>query len=458
MHADDHAMPIDRLLNPLRDFAAHKLAGAGLLLAATAIALLWANSPLEASYHALFEMPVEVSAGPLTIKKSLLHWINDGLMGFFFFVIGLEIKREVLAGHLRSPRLAAFPIAGALGGMVLPALLYLALNPTAETAHGWGVPMATDIAFALGVLAVLGERLPVGLKVFLTALAIVDDIGAIVVIAVFYTPLVALFSLAAGGLLFALALALNRAGLTSSVAYFVLGTLVWLAFLKSGVHATLAAVLMAFAIPARRRVDGASFEQRVRTLLERLRVVGLPARAQLLTPEQEHVVDAMAVVLDDATAPLQRLEHTLVPIVTFLVLPAFALANAGVSVGGTLFSALRSEIALGVIVGLFVGKQAGILAFAWVAVRLGIADLPAGVTWRQVHGVATLGGVGFTMSLFIAALAFPAPAAQDLAKVGILVASLLSAAIGLAALCRATGAPSAIEADDRARSSPDAEH
>ncbi len=451
MNTDARAMTIDRLLNPFRDFAAHKLAGAGLLLAATAIALVWANSPLAPSYHALVEMPVDVSAGPLEIKKSLLHWINDGLMGFFFFVVGLEIKREVLAGHLRSWRRAAFPIAGALGGMVVPALLYLALNPTAETVRGWGIPMATDIAFALGVLAVLGERVPVGLKVFLTALAIVDDIGAIIVIAVFYTESVASLSLVVGGALFALAITLNRAGMKSSVAYFVLGTLVWLAFLKSGVHATLAAVLMAFAIPARRRVDGASFEERAQVLLGRLRAGGFPPRAELLTHDQHEVIVAMAVLIEDATAPLQRLEHVLVPIVTFFVLPAFALTNAGVSLGSGFFSALLDEIALGVVVGLFVGKQAGILSFTWAAVRLGLADLPAGVTWRQVHSVATLGGIGFTMSLFIAALAFPAPADEELAKVGILVGSLVSAVVGLGLLRSATHASSRTEGRTIAR-------
>jgi NhaA family Na+:H+ antiporter len=444
MRADHHAVPIDRLLNPFRDFAAHKLAGAGLLLAATAVALAWANSPLAPSYRALFEMPVAVSGGPLALDKSLLHWINDALMGIFFFVVGLEIKREVLAGHLRSPRLAALPLAGALGGMVVPALLFLALNPAAETGRGWGVPMGTDIAFALGVLALLGDRVPVGLKVFLTAVAIVDDIGAIIVIAVFYTEAVALTTLLSGGLLFALALVLNWAGMKSSIAYFVLGTLVWLAFLESGVHATLAAVLMAFAIPARRRVDRASFEERVQALLGRLRVVGLPARRELLAPEQQDVIEAMAVLLDDAIAPLQRLEHVLVPVVTFLVLPVFALANAGVSVGEGFFAALRSDVALGVVAGFVAGKQAGILGFAWAAMRLGMADLPAGVTWRQVHGVAILGGIGFTMSLFIGALAFPAPPAQDLAKVGILVGSLVSGAVGLAALRGATGLPRAL--------------
>jgi NhaA family Na+:H+ antiporter len=452
MHADHHALTIDRLLNPFRDFAGHKLAGAALLLVAAAVALVWANSPLAPSYRAVFDMPVEISAGPLEIKKSLLHWINDGLMGFFFFVVGLEIKREVLAGHLRSARLAALPLAGALGGMIVPALAYLWLNP-AETARGWGVPMATDIAFALGVLAVLGERVPVGLKVFLTALAIVDDIGAIIVIALFYTESVAPLSLLAGGALFVLATILNRAGVTSSVTYFILGTLVWLAFLKSGVHATLAAVLMAFAIPARRRVDGGSFDERAQALLRRLRAVRLPTRAQLLTHEQHDVIAAMAVLLADTTAPLQRLEHALVPIVTFVVLPAFALANAGVSVGETFFVAFRSEITLGIVVGLFVGKQAGILGFAWAAVRLGLADLPNGATWPHIHGVAILGGIGFTMSLFIAALAFPAPADEDLAKVGILVGSLVSAVVGLGVLRWATGRPERTEAGDRARTS-----
>jgi NhaA family Na+:H+ antiporter len=385
-------------------------------------------------------MVVNVSGGPLELKKPLLHWINDGLMGFFFFVVGLEIKREVLAGHLRSWRLAALPIAGALGGMVVPALVYLGLNPTAEAARGWGVPMATDIAFALGVLAVLGERVPAGLKVFLTALAIVDDIGAIIVIAVFYTEGVALVSLVAGGALFLVAVLLNRAGMQSSVAYFILGTLVWLAFLKSGVHATLAAVLMAFAIPARRRLDGAAFEAQVGVLLRRLRGVGVPTHPDLLTPEQQDVIEAVALLAEDATAPLQRLEHALVPIVTFVVLPAFALANAGVSVESGILATLLDRVALGVILGLFVGKQAGILGFAWIAVRLRLADLPPGVRWGQVHGVAILGGIGFTMSLFIAALAFPTPAAEDLAKVGILVGSLASAVVGLAVLARTTDA------------------
>ena len=355
-------------------------------------------------------------------------------MAIFFLLIGLELERELYCGELSSIRNALLPIFAAFGGIAAPALIHYSLNAGTPTQAGIGIPMATDIAFALGALAVLGERVSVGLKVFLTALAIVDDIGAIIVIAVFYTEGVALVSLIGGGALFALAVALNRAGMESSVAYFVLGTLVWLAFLKSGVHATLAAVLMAFAIPARRRVDGASFEERVQALLGRLRAVGLPARRELLTDEQQAVVEGMAVLLEDATAPLQRLEHVLLPIVTFFVLPAFALANAGVSVGGGFFAALLDEIALGVVVGLFVGKQAGILGFSWAAVRLGAADLPAGVTWRQIHGVAILGGIGFTMSLFVAALAFPGPAEQDLAKVGILVASLLSSVVGLAVL------------------------
>jgi NhaA family Na+:H+ antiporter len=443
MHADDQSTPLDRLLTPLWDFAAHKLAGAGLLLAATAVALAWANSPLAPSYHALLHMPVGISAGPLALEKTLIHWINDGLMGIFFFVVGLEIKREVLAGHLRSARLAALPLAGALGGMVVPAGIYLALNRTPATAHGWGVPMATDIAFALGVLAVLGARVPLGLKVFLTALAIVDDIGAIIVIAVFYTESLALFSLVAGGLLFALALALNRAGLRNPVAYFALGTLVWLAFLRSGVHATLAAVLMAFAIPAHRHLPGAPFEERTQALLGRLRAVGLPGPDALLTDEQHTIVETMAGLLERAIAPLQRLEHALAPIVTFFVLPVFALANAGVSVEGGFFAALHSEVALGVIAGLFLGKQAGILGFSWAAVRLGIADLPAGVTWPQLHGVATLGGIGFTMSLFIAALAFSTPGDEQLAKVGILAGSFASAVVGLGLLRWATRAAQA---------------
>jgi NhaA family Na+:H+ antiporter len=424
--------PIDRLIRPFQVFAANRLAGAILLLAATGAALLWANSPWSGSYAALLGMKVTAGAGTFVLSKPLLLWINDGLMGVFFFVVGLEIKRELLAGELSTLRKAALPIAAAVGGMVVPALLYHLLNRGGPGAAGWGIPMATDIAFALGVLALLGDRVPVGLKVFLTALAIVDDIGAILVIAVFYTDSISVFSLGVGGALFLVSIAANAAGVRNPVVFFLLGTAVWLAFLKSGVHATLAAVLMAMTIPARTRVPGEEVVERLASHLDSLRRVGVAGGQRMLTLEQQHVMGGMERLLEEASAPLQRLEHGLVGLVTFLVLPVFALANAGVSVEGGLGAALRDPVCLGIILGLFAGKQLGVLGFSWLAVRSGVASLPEGVSWRHVHGVGTLGGIGFTMSLFVAGLAFPGPAGlQDVAKVGILTASLVSGVVGI---------------------------
>lgn len=418
------------MIRPFQAFARHKLSGAGLLLLATAAALGWANSPWSESYHHLLETEISLEVGGWSLSKHLLHWINDGLMGVFFFVVGLEIKREVLAGELSTPRKAVLPIAGALGGMAVPAALYLALNAGGPGTHGWGIPVATDIAFALGVLALLGDRVPVGLKVFLTALAIVDDIGAILVIAVFYTDQIVLTSLLAGGAVFLSSIVANVSGVRNPVVYFILGMIVWLAFLSSGIHATLAAVLMAFTIPARTRIRGEAFMSRMESLLVHLRATGVPASRRLLGARHLHVLHEMERTLERSTPPLQDLEHVLAPLVTFLVLPVFALANAGVTLGGGLPEALSSPVGLGIVLGLFVGKQAGITAFSWIAVRLGLADLPSGVGWGQLHAVSVLGGIGFTMSLFVSGLAFSEPALADVSKIAILSASSISGAAG----------------------------
>ncbi len=428
--------PIDRLIQPLHIFARHKLAGAVLLMLAAVAAVVWANSPYGYSYAQMLHVEGTIGIGSFALTKSLSHWINDGLMGIFFFLVGLEIKREVIAGELSSLRKATLPAMAAVGGMVVPALFYALVNSGGPGSGGWGIPMATDIAFALGVLALLGDRVPIGLKVFLTALAIVDDIGAVLVIAVFYTDTIALSSLVVGVVLLAGAIIANRAGMRSSLAYFFLGTFVWLAFVKSGVHATVAGILMAFAIPARTRVGGSHFVAGMDTHLRRLRRVGLPPDQQLNSNEQQHVIDDMAMCIERGTAPLQRIEHALAPIVTFFVLPLFALANAGVSVGGSLLEAAGQPVALGVIVGLFVGKPVGIFLFAWGAVKLHLADLPSGVSWRPLLAVAMLGGIGFTMSLFVSGLAFPDPAMLDTAKVGVLTASVLSGVCGLFFLWR----------------------
>ncbi len=428
--------PIDRLVRPLRLFAEKKIAGAILLAAAAAVAVVWANSPWREHYAEILETHLTVGIGAAAVDKSIHHWINDGLMGIFFFVVGLEIKREVLVGELSSLRQASLPVVAALGGMAAPAAIYIAVNWGGDAIHGWGIPMATDIAFALGVLLLLGSRVPLGLKVFLTALAIVDDIGAIIVIAVFYTDAIALGSLITGGVLVIVSIAANRAGVRNSVFYFIVGTVVWLAFLKSGIHATLAAVLMAMTIPARTSIDGAALVASLERQIVELKRSGLPAGHRLLGTEQQEALQDMEQLLEEANAPLQKLEHNLMPISTFLVMPIFALANAGVTVGHGFADAFTSPIALGVILGLGLGKPLGVLLFSWLAVKIGIADLPARVGWGQILAVGVLAGIGFTMSLFVAGLAFPDPAAIEIAKVGILSASIITGGIGYFALAR----------------------
>ena len=432
---EEKPQPIDLLLTPLRIFARHKLAGAGLLIAATVVALVWANSAWQESYTRLLSTHLTVGFGAFALSKPLVLWINDGVMGLFFFVVGLEIKREILAGELSSLRKATLPIVAAVGGMVVPAAIYFAINPRGPSASGWGIPMATDIAFALGVMALLGDRVPGGLKVLLTALAIVDDIGAILVIALFYTDNIALISLVAGGVCFALAVAANLAGVRHTLAYLALGTLCWLGFLKSGVHATLAAVLMAMTIPSRTRINMDVLRMRLVKYANAMEQAARHTGRHLLHAKEQRLLHQLTYDVEHASAPLQDLEHAMAPLVTFLVLPLFALANAGVAVQGDLWSALTSPLSLGIVAGLFMGKQIGIFGASWIAVKTGLADLPERVSWRQVHAVSLLGGVGFTMALFVNGLAFPGDVSlQDTGKVGVMSASLLSAVVGFVML------------------------
>ncbi len=431
MESNDRPTPIERLVRPFQIFAENKVAGAVCLLATTVVALVWANSPWASVYFATLATKITFSVGEFALSKPLLIWINDGLMAIFFFVVGLEIKREILEGELSTLRKAGLPVAAAFGGMAVPALVYITLNLDGPGERGWGIPMATDIAFSLGVLLLLGPRVPLALKVFLTALAIVDDIGAILVIAVFYSQGIALATLLAGGLLLLVSLLANWAGMRSPAAYFIIGLLVWLAFLKSGVHATLAAVLLAMTIPARVSVDCRAFIERMGRLLEAFREKSSYGKAsKLLTGQQQAILAQINSLVDKAGAPVQQLEHALLPVVTFLVLPVFALANAGVAVEGDIFAAFTDRVTLGIILGLFVGKQVGILGFSWLAVKLNLADLPSQVTWRQIHAVGLLAGIGFTMSLFVGSLAFVDSDLQQLAKVGILTGSLLSGLAG----------------------------
>lgn len=422
---------LDWTLEPFRQFARLEAAGGILLLVCTAVALFIANSPWSGAYFDLLHhSKLGFVFGDWSLKMSLSHWINDALMAVFFFHVGLEIKREFLAGELSSMRKAALPIVAALGGMVVPALIFFGFNVGQETVRGWGIPMATDIAFALGVLALLGNRVPVALKVFLAALAIVDDIGAVLVIAVFYTEELSVFALIAGGLVLGISMALNLAGVRRLEVFAILGTLLWLFVLWSGVHATIAGVLMAMTIPTRRRDWRAGVEQELREAAAMLASIRGPGQGPLANREFHDALHAVDEVRETLESPLLRLEHTLGPLVSFLIMPVFALANAGVRIQGDLLAQFASPVCLGVMAGLVVGKQIGVFGFSWVAVKLGIAQVPEGATFRMVYGTALLAGIGFTMSLFIANLAFPGGAGMTEAKVGILCASLFSGCVG----------------------------
>ncbi|HUF13957.1 MAG TPA: Na+/H+ antiporter NhaA [Longimicrobiales bacterium] len=425
------------LLRPIERFLGLESASGILLLLSAAIALVWANSPWSASYFDLWHLPIVVGAGGYQLSLDLHHWINDGLMAVFFFVVGLEIKREVLVGELASPRAAALSIFAAIGGMVVPAAIYVALNAGGPGEPGWGIPMATDIAFALGVLILLGRRIPLALKVFVTAVAIVDDLGAVAVIALFYTSDLALGSLGWAALLLLLSVGLNRMGVRRTLPYAVLGGALWLALLTSGVHATVAGVLLAMTIPARRLIDAPQFLERAGGLLAEFAEDVQPGRMDP-TPDQRDALLGLEDHAERLSSPLLRLEHALHPLVAFVVMPLFALANAGVALGAGQTVAGAGAISLGVLLGLVLGKPIGIVLASWLAVRGGIAILPAGIHWGHMAGAGILCGIGFTMSLFIANLAFPAGVLLPAAKIGILAGSAIAGVAGTLVLLRAS--------------------
>lgn len=428
------ATPIERLAKPFQEFARLESSGGILLIGCSVAALLWANSPWAATYFSLWHAKLTVGFASLQLSEELRFWINDGLMAVFFLVVGLEIKREALVGELASSQKAAFPLVGAVGGMLVPAGFYFLINRTGPGAAGWGVPMATDIAFALGVLALLGDRVPTSLKVFLAALAIADDIGAVLVIAFFYTAQISWISLAIAGAFFLVLIVMNRIGVRHPLIYTVLGLGLWLAFLQSGIHATVAGVLLALTIPARRRIDDdALFLERSEHMLDEFRHADAAGDAIHAGATRSAALSLLAAECHLAESPMLRFEHALAPWIKHAVMPIFALANAGVAFGG---SALVSPISIGVICGLVLGKPIGIAASSWIAVRLRFAVLPEHVGWRQIVGAGMLGGIGFTMSLFIANLAFGASSALETAKVGILAASLVSGFAGMLVLFR----------------------
>jgi NhaA family Na+:H+ antiporter len=423
---------IEKLLKPLNEFLHQEASGGILLIIFTVVALAWANSPWFESYHHLWHTHIVLAIGNfITFDYSIHHWINDGLMVIFFFTVGLEIKRELLVGELSSIQKASLPIAAALGGMIVPAVLYVVFNIGGEGSGGWGIPMATDIAFVVGIMALLGPRVPLTLKVFVLALAIADDIGAVLVIAIFYTSEIFIWALVLAAVILIILALLNKLGTKSLIPYTVLGIILWMAFLKSGVHATIAGILLAFAIPASARYNTKRFSDKTRELLNKFDGTGEHGENVLSNEGRQTDVMAIEENCKKILTPLQRFEHGLHPWVSYLIIPLFALANAGVTFAGMdIFNAITSPVSLGIIVGLFVGKQLGIFSFSWIAVKLKLGSLPEGVNWKKIYAAGILAGIGFTMSLFIAGLAFSNETLIDLSKIGVLTGSLLSGIVG----------------------------
>jgi NhaA family Na+:H+ antiporter len=414
------AVPASRLPRALREFFETEAAGGVVLLVAAVAALVWVNSPFRASYDELWGTVLSIEAGGFGIEEDLRHWVNDALMAIFFFVVGLEIKRELVTGELRTWRRAATPAVAALGGMVVPAGIFLVLNAPGRGANGWGIPMATDIAFALGVAALLGRRVPTGLKLFLLTLAIVDDIGAIVVIAAFYSSDVEPLALVGAVAVLAVMGALHRLRVHWMPVFVVLGSLVWLAVFESGVHATIAGVVLGLLAPARPLTPA---------------VVAREWALSLSDDPSAEEARQMTRLASTTSSVAERLELSLHPFSSLVIVPLFALANAGVVFeGGALGAPGASRVAVGVAVGLVAGKVVGVTGGAWLAVRLGVGELPAAVSWRQIVGAAALAGIGFTVSLFITDLAFDDVALEAAAKIGILAASFAASVIGAAVL------------------------
>jgi NhaA family Na+:H+ antiporter len=419
-----------------QQFFRWEAAGGVVLLFCAIIALVWANSPWADSYFGLAKTYIGVSWGDQVFRLSLSHWIGDGLMVIFFFVVGLEIKRELVVGQLSSFQQAVLPVSAAIGGMVVPAALYAAVNIGGEGASGWGIPMATDIAFALGILALLGNRVPVGLKVFLTALAIADDLGAVLVIALFYTEQVSLMALGVGVVLLVLIAVAGRRGVRSTSVYLILAIGVWAAVLASGVHATIAGVLLALVVPVKAALEPREFLDRTKRRLTELEEAELTRDSMVADKEQLHALDDMYLAVEDMRPAGISLEHLLHPVQAFLILPLFALFMAGVPLGGDTMAGFPSMLSLGVILGLVLGKPLGIALFIWLAVKVGLGQRPPDLTWARIVGLGALAGVGFTMSIFISNLAFQDEALIGQAKLGVLVASVIAGAVGFVILKR----------------------
>jgi NhaA family Na+:H+ antiporter len=439
----------ERFTSPIRQFMALEVSGGILLVFVTIIAMTWANSSWAEAYFHFFHTPIALTIGNFYLEHSLLHWVNDLLMAIFFFVVGLEIKREMVSGELSSWKKASLPLFAALGGMIAPAIFYYSMNPDGAAAAGWGIPMATDIAFAVGIMMLLGNRVPFALKVFLLALAIADDLGAILVIALFYTK-----SLSVPHLIYALGgviaiLGLRAMGVWRKIPYLLVGAFMWLMVLKSGVHATVAGVALGFLTPAYPIVNRRKMFDDLGHLIDKMRSVAKPVMTEEnddtnepLGDETKALVDDIKYVAHEAEPPLDNLMHMLHPWVTFVIMPIFALGNAGIALTGVeMGDIFNSPVSLGVMLGLFLGKPLGIMLFSFLAVKLKVSSLPQGISWSSYMGMSCLAGIGFTMALFVGNLALGGSEYETFSKLGILIGSLLSAVVGYVVLYMATGKP-----------------
>lgn len=443
-------MVAKKILSPIEKFLALEASSGILLILASALAVIMANTGMHHFYHDLLHFPINLTLGSLELKGTLHHWVNDALMVIFFFVVGLEIKREMIMGELSTPRKAALPLFAALGGMVVPAGIYAFLNMSGAEGtalNGWGIPMATDIAFAVGIITLLGKRVPFSLKIFLLALAIVDDLGAVFVIAAFYTNEISTFALGIAALGCMSMLFINYIGIRSVLAYVLLGVVVWLGFFESGVHATIAGVVIGFLTPSKAQFMGDQFGKKVHELttmaLEKINYHSndLATKTALEYKDRKTILTLRKTVYE-GLSPLDRLIDQLHPWVSFFIMPIFAFFNAGVVVStDALSSFFVSPVSMGIMLGLLLGKPIGIVLFSWLATLLNLGSLPTGVKWSNVIGLGFLGGIGFTMSLFVTNLAISEPLMADLAKMGILSASIMASLIGAAVLILTTKAP-----------------
>lgn len=422
----------ERILTPFDIFIHRQTTSGVLLMLCAVVALYLANSQWQGAYHHLLQMQLSIGIEGFGLSKSLHHWINDGLMTMFFFVVGLELKREVMVGELADPKQAILPIIAAIGGMLIPALIYIGINPEGHAFNGWGVPMATDIAFALGTLALLGSRVPKNLLVFLVALAIVDDLGAVMVIALFYTEQINISALVTAVVIVVLLVSINRGGVRRTLPYNLLGLLLWLAMLKSGIHATLAGIILAFTIPMQPKYDPARFLSQIKDMVGKIHRAYKNEGNIIKNEELRYRVQALEDGARLVQAPAQVLERKLHLPSAYIVIPIFSLANAGIPIDwSSIGSTVTHPIALGIALGLVLGKLIGIAGFSWLAVKLGITTLPEGLNFKHIVGVGLMGGIGFTMSIFVAELGFAHnPENLLMAKTGILFASLFAGISG----------------------------